>query len=107
MMKEEEQEDIMTLDDGGSDEIDVKIPSERLNNDGNYTFDFPMMSQPQRHRSFQMIGGGGMRGMRGMRGKRGRVMTEAMDKAAAQRQKRMDKAILLVVEKLESVVGCV
>ncbi|CAL9213630.1 unnamed protein product [Arabidopsis halleri] len=99
MMKEEEQEDIMTLedflakaamDDGGSDEIDVKIPPERLNNDGSYTFDFPMMSQPQRHSSFEMIegsmGGGGT-----MRGKRGRVMMEAMDKAAAQRQKRMIK----------------
>ncbi|XP_010482885.1 PREDICTED: G-box-binding factor 4-like [Camelina sativa] len=111
MMKEEAHDDvIMTLedflakaamddDDGAaanmdSDEIDVKIPPERLNNDGSYTFDFPMMpqTQPQRHSSFQMIegslggGGGGMRG-----GKRGRVMMEAMDKAAAQRQKRMIK----------------
>ncbi|XP_010457420.1 PREDICTED: G-box-binding factor 4-like [Camelina sativa] len=111
MMKEETQDDvIMTLedflakaamdDDGAaanmdSDEIDVKIPPERLNNDGSYTFDFPMMpqTQPQRHSSFQMIegslGGGGGGGMRG--GKRGRVMMEAMDKAAAQRQKRMIK----------------
>lgn len=106
MMKEEAQEELMTLEDYlakaamddddaanmDSDEIDVKIPPERLNNNGSYTFDFQMMSQPQRQSSFQMIegsmggGGGG-----GMRGKRGRVVMEAMDKAAAQRQKRMIK----------------
>ncbi|KAG7554455.1 Basic-leucine zipper domain [Arabidopsis suecica] len=49
-----------------------------------------MMSQPQRHSSFQIIEGS-MVGGGGMRGKRGRVMTKAMDKAAAQRQKRMIK----------------
>ncbi|AAD10673.1 G-box-binding factor 4 [Arabidopsis thaliana] len=94
MMKEEEPEDIMTLEDflakaemdeGASDEIDVKIPTERLNNDGSYTFDFPM----QRHSSFQMVEGSMGGGV--TRGKRGRVMMEAMDKAAAQRQKRMIK----------------
>ncbi|XP_010475032.1 PREDICTED: G-box-binding factor 4-like [Camelina sativa] len=111
MMKEEAHDDvIMTLEDFlakaamddvdgdaanmDSDEIDVKIPPERLNNDGSYTFDFPMMPQtqpqPQRHSSFQMIEGS-MGGGGGVRGKRGRVMMEAMDKAAAQRQKRMIK----------------
>ncbi|KAL1188862.1 G-box-binding factor 4 [Cardamine amara subsp. amara] len=95
MMKEEAQEDIMTLEDflakaemdeGDSDEIDVKIPS--FNNASGYTtFDHPMMPQTQGHNPYQMsegsIGGGG---------KRGRVMmVEAMDKAAAQRQKRMIK----------------
>ncbi|EOA37463.1 hypothetical protein CARUB_v10011573mg [Capsella rubella] len=105
LMKEEAQEDVtMTLEDFlakaamdddaaniDSDGIDVKIPPERLNNDGSYTFDFPMMSQPQpqRHSSFQMIEGS--MGGGGMRGKRGRVMMEAMDKATAQRQKRMIK----------------
>lgn len=104
MMKEEAQEELMTLEDYlakaamddddaanmDSDEIDVKIPPERLNNNGSFTFDFPMMSQPQRQSSFQMIEGS-MGGGGGMRGKRGRVVMEAMDKAAAQRQKRMIK----------------
>ncbi|ESQ36536.1 hypothetical protein EUTSA_v10009710mg [Eutrema salsugineum] len=100
IMKEEavaQEEDTMTLedflakaasamddDDDDSDEIDVKIPPERLSYT---TFDYPMMQQ---HNPFQMTEGsnGG-----GMRGKRGRVMMveAAMDKAAAQRQKRMIK----------------
>lgn len=100
MMKEEAQQDIMTLEDflakaemeeGDSDEIDVKIPPERFNNGSGYTtFDHPMMPQSQQQNPYLMtegsIGGGGIRG------KRGRVMmVEAMDKAAAQRQKRMIK----------------
>ncbi|CAN8311172.1 unnamed protein product [Cochlearia groenlandica] len=94
--EEEEEEGVMTLEDFlakaaameddddddanvDSDEIDVKIPIplQRLNNSGGYTFDYPMMQQQQNQ--FQ-------------KGKRGRViMMEAMDKAAAQRQKRMIK----------------
>lgn len=115
-MKEETQEEIMTLEDflakaavedaaavgngvggGESDDLDVKIPPERLN----YGFDH---SAPP-HNPFQMIdkvegsivafgngfdvyggGGGG-----GTRGKRARVMVEPLDKAAAQRQRRMIK----------------
>ncbi|VVB07162.1 unnamed protein product [Arabis nemorensis] len=111
-MKEETQEEIMTLEDflakaavedaaaignGESDDLDVKIPPERLN----YGFDH---SAPP-HNPFQMIdkvegsivafgngfdvyggGGGGT-----TRGKRARVMVEPLDKAAAQRQRRMIK----------------
>ncbi|CAH2038986.1 unnamed protein product [Thlaspi arvense] len=104
IMKEEAQEeDIMTLedflakasamddDDDDSDEIDVKIPPERLNDGGGYNnLDYPMMpQQQQQHYPFQMIEGSISGG--GTRGKRGRVTMEAMDKAAAQRQKRMIK----------------
>jgi ABA responsive element binding factor len=89
IMKEEAQEEgILTLEDflakaeAMDDEIDVKIPPERLIG-GGYSFDYSTM-MPQ-----QMIEGGSIGG--GMKGKRGRVMMEAMDKAAAQRQKRMIK----------------
>ncbi|KAF8104443.1 hypothetical protein N665_0172s0073 [Sinapis alba] len=104
-MKEEEEthDEMMTLEDflakatgedaggGESDDMDVKIPPE------SYGFDH--------HNPFQMIdkvegsivafgngvdvyggGGGG-----GARGKRARVMMEPLDKAAAQRQRRMIK----------------
>ncbi|KFK42741.1 hypothetical protein AALP_AA1G033800 [Arabis alpina] len=95
IMKEEtqEEENIMTLEDflakadydddddanRDSDEIDVKIPitQDGGSGSGSYTFDYPMMQ-------------GSVSG--GIRGKRGRVMMiEAMDKVAAQRQKRMIK----------------
>lgn len=102
--QEEEEDNIMTLEDflakasamddeyddddddddanGDSEEIDVKIPAKRLNDGGgSYTFDYPMMQN-----QFQ----GSISG--GIRRKRGRVMmVEAMDKVAAQRQKRMIK----------------
>ncbi|XP_010494407.1 PREDICTED: G-box-binding factor 4-like [Camelina sativa] len=117
-MKEETQEEIMTLEDflakaAGEDEggaavtaedLDVKIPPPT-----NYGFDH---SAPP-HNPFQMIdkvegsivafgngldvyggggigaGGGGSVG--GARGKRARVMVEPLDKVAAQRQRRMIK----------------
>ncbi|ESQ44597.1 hypothetical protein EUTSA_v10003246mg [Eutrema salsugineum] len=115
-MKEETQEEIMTLEDflakaaggdsatvvgnggGESDDMDVKIPPERLD----YGFDH---SAPP-HNPFQMIDKvegsivafgngldvyGGGRGGGGARGKRARVMVEPLDKAAAQRQRRMIK----------------
>uniref|UniRef100_A0A1J3E8F9 G-box-binding factor 4 n=1 Tax=Noccaea caerulescens TaxID=107243 RepID=A0A1J3E8F9_NOCCA len=115
-MKEETQEEIMTLEDflakaevedaaatvgngGESDDMDVKIPPERLN----YGFDH---SAPP-HNPFQMIDkvegsivpfgngldvyGGGGGGGGGARGKRARIMVEPLDKAAAQRQRRMIK----------------
>ncbi|EOA14444.1 hypothetical protein CARUB_v10027647mg [Capsella rubella] len=103
-MKEETQEEIMTLEDflakaavgdeaGAADDLDVKISPT------NYGFDH---SAPP-HNPFQMIdkvegsivafgngldvyGGGG-----GARGKRARVMVEPLDKVAAQRQRRMIK----------------
>ncbi|KAG2267394.1 hypothetical protein Bca52824_061949 [Brassica carinata] len=91
VLKEEAQEDeyMMTLEDFlakaaemDDDEIDVKIP---LSGDG-YTFDYPMMPQlPQQQQDpVEMVEGSARR-------KRGRVMVEAMDKATAQRQKRMIK----------------
>ncbi|KAL0812413.1 hypothetical protein Bca101_068856 [Brassica carinata] len=85
VMKEEAQDEyMMTLEDflaqaaemnGNDDEIDVKIPMN--------TFDYPKMPQ-QQHNQDEMVEGSTRR-------KRGRVMVEAMDKAAAQRQKRMIK----------------
>lgn len=95
IMKEEaHEEEIMTLEDflakaeAMDDEIDVKIPPERLI-DGGYSFDYSTM-MPQQHNPFQIMEGRSSGGG-GMRGKRGRVMVEALDKAAAQRQKRMIK----------------
>ncbi|KAF8111713.1 hypothetical protein N665_0073s0069 [Sinapis alba] len=94
VMKEEAQDEyMMTLEDflarasemdgdDDDDEIDVKIPPERLSGDG-YAFDYPMMPQ-QQHNPVEMVEGSTRR-------KRGRVMVEAMDKAAEQRQKRMIK----------------
>ncbi|CAH8390503.1 unnamed protein product [Eruca vesicaria subsp. sativa] len=96
VMKEEaEEEYMMTLEDflakaaeiDNDDEIDVKIPpaslSGGLSGDG-YSFDYPMMLQEQGNQ-VEMVEGSTRR-------KRGRVMmVEAMDKAAAQRQKRMIK----------------
>lgn len=92
VMKEEAQDEyMMTLEDflakaaemdDNDDEIDVKIPPERLDyGDLSGTFDYPMMPQQQQH---DQVEGSTRR-------KRGRVMVEAMDKAAAQRQKRMIK----------------
>lgn len=106
-MKEETQEEIMTLEDflakaavedetATAEDLDVKIPPTT-----NYGFDH---SAPP-HNPFQMIdkvegsivafgngldvyGGGGSGGVRG---KRARVMVEPLDKAAAQRQRRMIK----------------
>ncbi|CAN8247884.1 unnamed protein product [Cochlearia groenlandica] len=116
MKEEETQEEIMTLEDflakaavedavangggggGESDDMDVKIQPERLV--GGYGFDH----RAPPHNPFQMIdkvegsivafgngmdvyeGGGG-----GARGKRARVMVEPLDKASAQRQRRMIK----------------
>lgn len=87
VMKEEAQDEyMMTLEDflaqaaemdGNDDEIDVKIPMSLSG-----TFDYPMM--PQQNNQVEMVEGSTRR-------KRGRVMVEAMDKAAAQRQKRMIK----------------
>ncbi|CAF1923633.1 hypothetical protein Bca4012_069670 [Brassica carinata] len=88
VLKEEAQDEyMMTLEDflaqaaemnGNDDEIDVKIP---MSPSG--TFDYPMMPQ-QQHNQVEMV-------EVSTRRKRGRVMVEAMDKAAAQRQKRMIK----------------
>ncbi|KAG2262046.1 hypothetical protein Bca52824_069125 [Brassica carinata] len=108
-MKEEEEthDEMMTLEDflakatgvedaggggggggGESDDVDVKIPPE------SYGFDH--------HNPFQMIdkvegsivafgNGADVYGGGGARGKRARVMMEPLDKAAAQRQRRMIK----------------
>ncbi|XP_013598131.1 PREDICTED: G-box-binding factor 4 [Brassica oleracea var. oleracea] len=108
-MKEEaetQHDEMMTLEDflakatgedggggGESDDVDAKIPPE------SYGFDH--------HNPFQMIDkvegsivafgngvdvyGGGGGGGGGARGKRARVMMEPLDKAAAQRQRRMIK----------------
>ncbi|KAG7532814.1 Basic-leucine zipper domain [Arabidopsis thaliana x Arabidopsis arenosa] len=108
-MKEETQEEIMTLEDflakaavedetATAEDLDVKIPLTT-----NYGFDH---SAPP-HNPFQMIDkvegsivafgngldvyGGGGGGSGGVRGKRARVMVEPLDKAAAQRQRRMIK----------------
>ncbi|KFK31667.1 hypothetical protein AALP_AA6G143200 [Arabis alpina] len=107
-MKEETQEEIMTLEDflakaavegNESEDLDVKIPIPIPN----YGFDH---SVAPTHNQFQMIdkvegsivafgngfdvyGGGGGGGT--TRGKRARVMVEPLDKAAAQRQRRMIK----------------
>ncbi|KAG7536522.1 Basic-leucine zipper domain [Arabidopsis suecica] len=105
-MKEETQEEIMTLEDflakaavedetATAEDLDVKIPPT-----ANYGFDH---SAPP-HNPFQMIDkvegsivafGNGLDvyggGSGGVRGKRARVMVEPLDKAAAQRQRRMIK----------------
>ncbi|KAJ0245152.1 G-box-binding factor 4 [Hirschfeldia incana] len=92
VMKEEAQDEyMMTLEDFlakaaemDDDEIDVKIPPESLSGEG-YGFDYPMIPHEPQHDQVEMVEGSTRR-------KRGRVMVEAvMDKATAQRQKRMIK----------------
>ncbi|XP_010535311.1 PREDICTED: G-box-binding factor 4-like [Tarenaya hassleriana] len=111
-MKEETQEDIMTLEDflakaavddavgtTESEDMDVKIPPERLGG-GVYAFDsapltpFQMIDKVEGSivgfgNGLDVYGGGGGRG--GARGKRARMIMEPLDKVAAQRQKRMIK----------------
>ncbi|XP_010533399.1 PREDICTED: G-box-binding factor 4-like isoform X2 [Tarenaya hassleriana] len=113
-MKEEAQDEIMTLEDflakaavddtvgtAEWEDMDAKIPPERLGG-GGCAFD------PVPHKPLQMIdnvegtivgfgngldvyGGGGVGGRGGSRGKRARMIMEPLDKAAAQRHKRTIK----------------